>query len=317
MKLSFVIPTYNEEESLEKLYSEILANKGDHHYEIIFVEDGCTDKSYEIMLNLAKKDSNVKIIKFRKNFGKAAALQAGFEYAEGDIIFTMDADLQDNPAEISKFIDKINEGYDMVTGWKKKRHDPLNKKIPSKFFNFITSLSFGLKLHDYNCGFKAYKREVIKEIDIYGELHRYIPALAHSRGFKVAEIAVDHRSRQFGRSKYGFERYLRGFFDLLTVKLLTHYSRSPLYLFGNIGAVISFLGFLIALYLSVLKLFYGQPLSNRPLLFLAVLLIVVGLQFFSLGLLSELMVNQNRRLNRKKQSSIEKLSNIKEEDHDQ
>lgn len=312
MKLSFVIPAYNEEDSLQQLYDEIIQNKGEHHYEIIFIEDGSTDSSYEIMQKLARLDSNVKVIRFRKNFGKAAALQAGFEYAEGDVVFTMDADLQDNPAEISSFLDKLDSGYDMVTGWKKKRHDPLNKRIPSKFFNFITSLSFGLKLHDYNCGFKAYRKDVIKEIDIYGELHRYIPALAHSRGFRVGEMEVDHRSRKYGKSKYGFERYLRGFFDLLTVKLLTHYARSPLYLFGNVGAVFSFVGLITAIYLSILKLGYGQSLSNRPLLFLAVLLIVVGLQFFSLGLLSELMVNQNRRLNKKRQASIEKVINLKE-----
>ena len=317
MKLSFIIPAYNEEESLEQLYNEILQNRGDHQYEVIFIEDGSTDNTYSVMQQLAQKDSNVKVIRFRKNFGKAAALQTGFNYATGDVIFTMDADLQDNPAEINSFLAKLDEGYDLVTGWKKKRHDPLNKKIPSKLFNFITSLSFGLKLHDYNCGFKAYRREVVAELDIYGEMHRYIPALAHSKGFKVAEIVVDHRSRQFGKSKYGIERYLRGFLDLTTVKLLTHYARSPLYLFGNMGALISLVGVLIALYLSVLKIFFYQSLSNRPLLFLAVLLIMVGLQLFSVGLLSELMVNQNRRLNRKKHISIKDFVNIKGEDNDQ
>jgi len=316
LKLSFIIPAYNEEESLEQLYNEILQNRGDHQYEVIFIEDGSTDNTYSVMQQLAQKDSNVKVIRFRKNFGKAAALQTGFNYATGDVIFTMDADLQDNPAEINSFLAKLDEGYDLVTGWKKKRHDPLNKKIPSKLFNFITSLSFGLKLHDYNCGFKAYRREVVAELDIYGEMHRYIPALAHSKGFKVAEIVVDHRSRQFGKSKYGIERYLRGFLDLTTVKLLTHYARSPLYLFGNMGALISLVGVLIALYLSVLKIFFYQSLSNRPLLFLAVLLIMVGLQLFSVGLLSELMVNQNRRLNSKKYISIKEFVNIKGEDSD-
>ena len=312
MKLSFVIPAYNEEESIVKLYNEILANRGEHQYEIIFIEDGSTDNTYNVMSELAGKDANVKVIRFRKNLGKAAALQCGFNYAEGDVIFTMDADLQDDPKEIPRFLEKLAEGNDLVTGWKKKRHDPLNKRLPSKFFNFVTSQSFGLKLHDYNCGYKAYRREVIKELDIYGEMHRYIPALAHSRGFKVAEIVVEHRSRKFGYSKYGWERYFRGFLDLLTVKLLTHYSRSPLYLFGNIGASISFLGFLIALYLSVLKIFYHQALSNRPLLFLAILLIMVGLQIFSLGLISELIVNQNRKLNRDKNIFIQSMINIRE-----
>jgi len=313
VKLSFVIPAYNEEESIIQLYEEIIGNRGEHQYEIIFIEDGSTDGTFEVMRELAGRDANVKVVKFRKNLGKAAALQSGFNIASGDVIFTMDADLQDDPKEIPHFLEKLAEGNDLVTGWKKKRHDPLSKRLPSKFFNFITSQSFGLKLHDYNCGFKAYRAEVIKELDIYGEMHRYIPALAYSRGFKVAEIVVEHRSRQFGNSKYGWERYFRGFLDLLTVKLLTNYSRSPLYLFGNIGASISFLGFLIALYLSVLKIFFDQPLSNRPLLFLAMLLIMVGLQFFSLGLLSELIVNQNRRLNREKNLSIQTTINLGEE----
>jgi len=316
VKLSFVIPAYNEEESIVQLYEEIISNRGEHQYEIIFIEDGSTDGTFEVMKELAGRDANVKVVKFRKNLGKAAALQSGFNIASGDVIFTMDADLQDDPKEIPHFLEKLAEGNDLVTGWKKKRHDPLSKRLPSKFFNFITSQSFGLKLHDYNCGFKAYRAEVIKELDVYGEMHRYIPALAHSKGFKVAEIVVEHRSRKFGNSKYGWERYLRGFLDLLTVKLLTHYSRSPLYLFGNIGASISFLGFLIALYLSVLKIFYAQALSNRPLLFLAILLIMVGLQFFSLGLLSELIVNQNRKLNREKNISIQTTINIKEEKND-
>jgi glycosyltransferase involved in cell wall biosynthesis len=312
VKLTFVIPAYNEEQSIEQLYKEIVAGRGEHQYEIIFVEDGSTDGTFEIMRNLALRDANVKVVRFRKNQGKAAALQTGFNYAGGEIIFTMDADLQDDPKEISRFLAKIEEGYDLVTGWKKKRYDPLSKKLPSKFFNFVTSLSFGLKLHDYNCGYKAYRREVISELDIYGEMHRYIPALAHSRGFKVAELAVSHRRRQHGISKYGWERYFRGFLDLMTVKLLTHYARSPLYLFGNIGAVLSILGFLTALYLSILKIFYNQALSNRPLLFLAVLMIMVGLQFFSLGLLSELIVNQNRKLNRDKNIAIRELINIGE-----
>ncbi len=312
MKLSFVIPAYNESESIGQLYNEILINRGEHQYEIIFIEDGSTDNTFEVMKNLAAKDANVKVIRFRKNLGKAAALQSGFNYATGEVIFTMDADLQDNPIEIPRFLEKLEEGYDLVTGWKKKRHDPLSKRLPSRFFNFITSRAFGLKLHDYNCGYKAYRKDVINELDIYGEMHRYIPALAHSRGFKVAEIVVEHRSRQYGNSKYGWERFFRGFLDLLTVKLLTHYSRSPLYLFGNIGAVLTILGFLTALYLSILKIFYNQPLSNRPLLFLAILMIMVGLQFFSLGLLSELIVNQNRKLNRDRNISIHSTINISE-----
>ena len=310
MKLSFIIPVFNEEESLERLYSEILENIENKDYEIIFIDDGSSDNSFNIMERLAKRDKRVKIIKFRKNFGKSASLQTGFENAKGDIIFTMDADLQDNPTEIPEFIEKIEEGYDLVTGWKKNRKDPISKTIPSKFFNFITSRSFKLKLHDYNCGFKAYKKEVINEIDIYGEMHRYIPAIVHTKGFKVTEIPVEHRPREFGKSKYGVERYLRGFLDLLTVKLLTSFTHSPLYLFGRIGSTFSIIGFLIGLYLTIMKYAFHQPLYNRPLLFLSILLIMVGLQFFSIGLLGELIVNQSRDKNKKRIISIEKTLNF-------
>lgn len=310
MKLSFIIPVFNEEKSLERLYSEILENIENKDYEIIFIDDGSSDNSFNIMERLAKRDKRVKIIKFRKNFGKSASLQTGFENAKGDIIFTMDADLQDNPIEIPEFIEKIEEGYDLVTGWKKNRKDPISKTIPSKFFNFITSVSFKLKLHDYNCGFKAYKKEVINEIDIYGEMHRYIPAIVHTKGFKVTEIPVEHRPREFGKSKYGVERYLRGFLDLLTVKLLTSFTHSPLYLFGRIGSTFSIIGFLIGLYLTIMKYAFHQPLYNRPLLFLSILLIMVGLQFFSIGLLGELIVNQSRDKNKKRIISIEKTLNF-------
>ena len=314
MKLSFVIPVFNEEESLIQLHSEILSNiPKNYGYEILFIDDGSTDKSFEILFKLSQKDENVKIIKFRKNFGKAAALQIGFDNCVGDYIFTMDSDLQDDPKEIPNFIQKLNEGFDMVTGWKKKRHDPISKTFPSKIFNNITSLSFGLKLHDYNNGFKAYKKEVIKELDIYGEMHRYIPALAHSKGFKIAEIAVNHRKREFGKSKYGFERYMRGFLDLLTVKLITQYIRTPLYLFGGTGFMLSLIGIIMGLYLTILKYFYHQPLYNRPLLFLSILLIMIGIQFFSIGLLGELIINRNRKANKGKSYSIEKKVNFKGE----
>ena len=310
MKLSFVIPVYNEAQSLKQLYSEIIENTGNRKYEIIFVDDGSTDHSFEIMQELAKEDKNVKIIRFRKNFGKAAGLQSGFDAIIGDIIFTMDADLQDDASEIPNFIKKLEKEYDLVTGWKKKRKDPISKTGPSKFFNSIVSSSFGLKLHDFNCGFKAYRREVIEELDIYGEMHRYIPALAHAKGFKVAEIPVHHRSRKFGKSKYGAERYLRGFLDLLTVKLVTGYIHSPLYLFGRIGSTFSLAGILIGLYLTIMKLGFGQPLYNRPLLYLSTLLIILGLQFFSIGLLGELIVNQNRKGNRLNKISITEKINF-------
>jgi glycosyltransferase involved in cell wall biosynthesis len=232
------------------------------------------------------------VIKFRRNFGKAAALQYGFQIVRGEVVFTMDADLQDNPVEIPKFLQKVSEGWDLVSGWKQKRHDPLHKVLPSRLFNYVTARTFRLKLKDYNCGFKAYRPEVVKEIHLYGEMHRYIPALANALGFRITEIPVEHRKREFGKSKYGFERYLRGFFDLLTVKMVTQYIKSPLYLFGRIGLLSTLLGTAITLYLSILKLFYQQPLSNRPLLFLGITFILAGLQFISLGLISELIINR-------------------------
>jgi glycosyltransferase involved in cell wall biosynthesis len=305
-----VIPVYNEQDSLDKLYSEIRENCKEYEYEFIFIDDGSTDNSYKILGKLAADDNNVKLIKFRKNFGKSAGLNKGFEVAEGDIVFTLDADLQDDPKEIQHFINKIEEGYDMVTGWKVKRRDPISKTWPSKLYNKVTSNTFKLKLHDYNCGFKAYRKEVINELDIYGEMHRYIPALAHSLGFKVAEIPVHHRKREFGKTKYGSERYLRGFLDLLTVKLVTGYIHSPLYLFGRVGFGFGFIGFIIALYLSIMKLGFGVPLYNRPLLYLGTLLMIIGLQFFSIGLLGELIINRNRSGNKAKNISIAEIVNL-------
>lgn len=310
MKLSFVIPVFNEQDSLKQLYSEIIENVKNYEYEIIFVDDGSTDNSFKVLQKLTSADSNVKLIKLRKNFGKSAGLNVGFEAAAGDIVFTMDADLQDDPKEIASFISKIEEGYDMATGWKVKRRDPISKTWPSKLFNKVTTNTFKLKLHDYNCGFKAYKKELINELDIYGEMHRYIPALAHALGFTIAEVPVHHRKREHGKTKYGSERYLRGFLDLLTVKLVTGYIHSPLYLFGRIGFGFGIVGFIIALYLSVMKLCFGQPLYNRPLLYLATLLMIIGLQFFSIGLLGELIVNRNRGANRKKNVSIAQKINF-------
>jgi glycosyltransferase involved in cell wall biosynthesis len=310
MKISFVIPVYNEAESIEQLYREISAEMDDQEYEILFIDDGSYDKSYSILQALAAEDKRVKVIKFRRNFGKAAALQTGFSKATGDVIITMDSDLQDNPQEIKPLLRKLDEGYDLVSGWKKKRQDPLGKRIASRFFNFVTSLFFKLKLHDFNCGFKVYRSEVVKELDIYGEMHRYLPVLAASKGFRVTELEVAHRPRVHGKSKYGGERILRGFFDLLTVKLITHYTRSPLYLFGGLGSLFTISGILIGLYLSYLKFFAGMPLYNRPLLFMAILFIMIGLQFFSIGLIGELVVNQSRELVRGKNLSIEKMTNL-------
>lgn len=292
MLLSFVIPVLNEVDSLRQLTAEILANCRPHGHEIIFIDDGSRDGSFNLMEELAQTDPNIRIIKFRRNFGKAAALQYGFRLARGEVVFTLDADLQDNPVEIPKFLARLDEGWDLVSGWKQKRRDPLHKVIPSRLFNFITARAFRLKLKDYNCGFKAYRREVVKELDLYGEMHRYIPALANSLGYRITEIPVEHRKREFGRSKYGLERYLRGFFDLLTVKMVTQYVKSPLYLFGRLGLVSALLGTAIMVWMAVLKIFYAQPISNRLPLFLGLTLILGGLQFISLGLISELIINR-------------------------
>ena len=304
MDLSIIVPVFNEEKSLKELHKKILGNIGIQNYEIIFVDDGSTDNSFKILQEIAEDDKNVQIIKFRRNFGKSAALQTGFDKAKGDIVFTLDADLQDDPEEIPGFIEKINQGYDLVAGWKKHRKDPITKKIASKIFNMVTSIIFRLKLHDYNCGFKAYRNEVVKSINIYGELHRYIPALAKAKGFSICEIPVKHHKRKFGKSKYGMERLVRGFLDLLTVTMITKFERSPLYLFGIGGLIISLIGFIITLYLAIMKIFYGMALSNRPLLFLGVLLIVVGVQLISIGLLGEIIVYSTKNIQREKNKKV-------------
>ncbi|MGD2027862.1 MAG: glycosyltransferase family 2 protein [Anaerolineales bacterium] len=290
MLISFVIPTYNEEESLRPLYEQILEHvvPTGHDYEIIFVDDGSTDGSLLAMRELHAKDPRVKVVQFRRNFGKAAALMAGFDLVEGEIVFTMDADLQDDPVEIPRFLEKLDEGYDLVSGWKYPRLDPITKTAPSRLANFTIRLGTGIKLHDFNCGYKAMRREVTKEIKLYGELHRYVPVLAHWRGFDVTEIKVRHHPRQFGRSKYGFRRLSRGLFDFITVIFLLQYTRRPLHFFGWMGLISLFLGVLIDGYLTILWL-SGETIGHRPLLTLGTLLIIVGAQFFSLGLLAELL----------------------------
>ncbi len=292
MDLSIVIPLYNEEESLEELTEQILAAVSDLNlqFEICFINDGSSDNSEQVLKSLKEKYSAVRILSFRKNYGKSAALSEGFKMAKGEIVITMDADLQDDPAEIPNLINKINSGYDLVSGWKKKRFDPLGKTIPSKLFNKATALLTGIKIHDFNCGLKAYRRDVIKEIPVYGELHRYLPVLAHWRGFKVGEIVVQHHPRKFGVTKFGLERFLHGFLDLLTVLFITRYRQKPLHLFGLLGIVSFFLGFAISLYLTVLW-FQGHGIGNRPLLFLGILLIIVGMQSFSIGLIGEMITN--------------------------
>lgn len=295
--LSIIIPMYNEEESIEKLYNNIIINiekcildKLITSYEIIFIDDGSTDLSCEKVKSLINKDSNITLISFRKNFGKASALQAGFNHSTGDIIITMDADLQDDPIEIINFIKKIDEGYDLVSGWKKDRHDPLEKRLPSKLFNKVTSKLSGVKLHDFNCGFKAYKKEVVKSINVYGELHRYIPVLAIRKGFRVGEIPVHHNKREYGKSKYGFERYLRGLFDALSSSFISKFFDRPMYFFGKIGLLLLFVGVIICLYLTML-FFMGDRIGGRPLLMLGVLCIILGVQSISTGFIGDMIVD--------------------------
>jgi glycosyltransferase involved in cell wall biosynthesis len=292
MDISIVVPLYNEQDSLKELTEKInlTLEKMAVGYEICFIDDGSTDGSLEILKEIRKDNTHVKIISFRRNHGKSAALCEGFKMAKGEIIITMDADLQDDPSEFPNLLEKIKSGYDMVSGWKKKRRDPLSKKIPSKIFNYITAILTGIKIHDFNCGLKAYRHEVIREIPVYGELHRYLPVLAHWRGYRVGEVIVRHHPRKFGMTKYGWKRLFHGFFDLLTVLFLTRYRQRPLHLFGFLGFLSFFIGFVILLYLTILW-FQGYGIGNRPLLFLGVLLIIVGMQSFSMGLIGEMMTN--------------------------
>jgi len=292
MDVSIVIPLLNEQDSLNELTSRIAAelNRISRSHEIIFIDDGSTDHSFQKLMELKKTYPFIRIIRFRKNFGKSAALSEGFRRTKGDIVITMDADLQDDPAELPRLIEKIESGLDLVSGWKKKRHDPISKTWPSRFFNLVTRKLTGIKIHDFNCGLKAYRSEVIKAIPVYGELHRYLPVLAHWMGFAVGEMVVTHHARKHGKSKYGLRRFFSGFFDLLTVLFLTKYRQKPLHLFGFAGLVASFFGFAISLYLTI-EWFMGVPLSRRPLLFLGILLLIVGVQFFSLGLMGELLTS--------------------------
>ena len=252
---SVVVPLYNEEESLGELHRRLTLalHPLSDRFEIIFVDDGSTDNSFSVLKTLHEKDDRVKVICFRKNFGKAPALAAGFNEAQGEIIITLDADLQDLPEEIPALVEKIGEGYDLVSGWKFNRKDPLIRKAASRLFNMVTSFYTGVKLHDFNCGLKCYRREVIDELELYGELHRYIPAIANWKGFKVGEVKVDHHPRMHGKSKFGSERYLRGLFDLLTVIMLTKYPEKPLHFFGLLGTILSFAGLGINLYLGILR----------------------------------------------------------------
>jgi dolichol-phosphate mannosyltransferase len=292
--ISVVVPVHNEERSVALLLDEVRSalEPLDREWEVVFVDDGSTDGSFGALTRLHSANENVHVVRLRRNFGKAAALAAGFEEASGDVIVTIDGDLQDDPSEIPRLLAKLDEGFDLVSGWKSRRRDPWSRRVLSRIFNAATSRLSGLKLHDMNCGLKAYRAEVVRGLSLYGELHRFVPVLAHHRGFRIAELPVNHRPREHGRSRYGLERYLRGFFDLMTVSFIGRYRYRPLHLFGGLGLALGTVGFAILVYLTAVKL-GGEAIGHRPLLTLGVLLVVVGLQFFSLGLISELVLSQH------------------------
>lgn len=299
--LSIVVPIYNEAESIPRLYeriTEVLADAGPPYgtsYEIVLVDDGSSDGSFEACAAIQRADPRVSVVQFRRNFGKTAALHAGFEHSGGDRIVTIDADMQEDPADMFQMLELLDRDYDMVSAWRRRRNDPLSKTLPSRVFNAVVASLTRVPLHDFNCGFKAYSREVVSELDLYGEQHRFIPVLVHQLGFRVGEVPVSHQSRQFGRSKFGARRFGRGFLDFLQVLFLITYLRRPLRLFGSIGTILMFLGLLICLYLTILWLDGVRPIGDRPLLTLGVLLVISGLQFISTGLVSEMVRNSSYR----------------------
>ena len=292
--LTVVVPVLNEREALPGLIDELEAacSAADQGFEVIVVDDGSTDGSLDVVERLAEGRPWLRGVGLRRNFGKSAALATGFAHSRGEVVVTIDGDGQDDPAEIPRLLAKLDEGFDLVSGWKARRRDPWRRRALSKVFNIVTGRISGLRLHDMNSGLKAYRAEVVRDLRLYGELHRFVPVLAHYRGYRVAELAVNHRPREHGRSRYGLERYLRGFLDLLTVTFMGRYRHRPLHLFGGLGLALGVAGFAILVYLSVIW-FAGSAIGHRPLLTLGVLLVVVGLQFFSLGLISEMITSHH------------------------
>lgn len=297
-KLSFVIPAKDEEKSILPLYKELkeVADKIGKPYEMVFVDDGSQDTSFNQLKSLHRRDKKVKVIKLRGNFGKSVALQVGFNQARGEIIFTLDADLQDDPREIPNFLKKLDEGYDLVSGWKKERKDPqVQKVLPSRIINVLVRVLTGTPVHDTNCGFKVYRREVIENLSLYGELYRFIPVIAHKQNFRVGEIPVVHRRRLYGKTKFGWTRGIRGLLDLLTILFLTGYVERPGHFFGTLGFVSFSVGFIIGLYITYLRLTTGGIQYRHPLLYLGILLIIVGIQLITTGLLGELIIHSRQK----------------------
>jgi len=300
INISVVIPLFNEEESLPELAAWIVnvMQQNNFSYEVIFVDDGSKDKSWEVITQLNKANNQIKGIRFRRNYGKSAALNTGFEQACGSVVITMDADLQDSPDEIPEFYKMISEqGFDLVSGWKKKRYDPLSKTLPTKLFNWATRKMSGIYLHDFNCGLKAYKNEVVKSIEVYGEMHRYIPVIAKWAGFtKIAEKAVTHQERKYGTTKFGLERFVNGFLDLLSITFVSRFGKSPMHLFGFLGTIMFVIGFAITLYLGIDKLFInpkGILIADRPVFYLSLVTMILGTQLFLAGFLGELITRNS------------------------
>ena len=308
MEVSVIIPVFNEKESLDELTRELKVNLVEYKlWEVIFVDDGSSDGTTEWLTKFCSENQNFKLLQFFRNYGKSAALNEGFKFSKGKYVITMDADLQDDPSEIKNLISKMEEGFDLVSGWKKTRLDPLNKRIPSKVFNFVTRFMTGVKIHDFNCGLKGYKKAVIKSIEVYGGHHRYIPAIAGQKKFKITEIVVNHRSRKFGETKYGGSRIFHGFFDLITILFLNRYTQQPLHLFGSFGISFLTLGTIAEIFVLYYKYVIGEPFSKHmALLTLGVMLIVIGIQFFSIGLLGELL----SRFTQGNEDRIKKAINI-------
>lgn len=298
--ISVLVPLLNEEESLPELAAWIdrVMKHNSFSYELIFIDDGSTDKSWHVIQQLSEENPAIKAVKFRRNYGKSAALDVGFEKSEGEVLITMDADLQDSPDEIPALYAMIkNQGFDLVSGWKQKRHDPIGKTIPSKFFNWATRKMSGIHLNDFNCGLKAYRKEVVKNIIIYGEMHRYIPVIAKWSGFsKIGEKVVEHRARKYGKTKFGWERFINGFLDLMTIFFVGKFGKKPMHFFGTLGVFSFFLGLLILIYLSVEKLFYSVGgIATRPLFYFGILIVIIGTQLFLTGFLAEMISRNNEK----------------------
>lgn len=309
VKLSIILPVYNEEENVPVIYEELksVLDKINKNYEIIFIDDGSTDKTFEVLEKLHKKNPKVKIIKFRKNFGQSAALQAGFDNCRGEIVVSMDSDLQNNPRDIPKLIEKLDEGYDCVCGWRHKREDSFSKKVLSKIASLMRRPLIGTDLHDFGCTFRVYKKDCVKELELYGEMHRYIPPMLRWKGFRVSEMEVNHRKRLHGKTKYNCKRVMKGFVDMINVWFWQKYSQRPLHIFGGLGLVCSSTGFFVGFLAFYWRLFKGVDLSSTPLPLFAVFMVMIGIQFFISGLMADISIKNYYSSGKRKTYNIEKI----------